>query len=90
MVLSSSDRRATSETCGFLSTMTLHRAPFRLAGWNSLMNRNLLRSPSPSRSCAFASSQAAMGDPENSRELFEYTSGRWMYVLVQCFVHRSF
>lgn len=65
-----------------LSIMTLHRALFRLAGWDSPMDRNLLRSSSPSRSCAFASSRAAMEDIENNRELFEFTSGRWMYLKV--------
>ncbi|KAJ8109195.1 hypothetical protein OPT61_g7638 [Boeremia exigua] len=43
------------------------------------MNRTVLHSFSPSRGCAFASSLAAMKDLENSCELFEYTSGRWLY-----------
>ncbi|KAF1917508.1 kinase-like domain-containing protein [Ampelomyces quisqualis] len=51
--------------------MTIYRAPFRPANWNALVNRSPLRSYSLSHSCALASSQAA--------ELFEYTSGRWIY-----------
>ncbi|KAH7128505.1 kinase-like domain-containing protein [Dendryphion nanum] len=45
------------------------------------MNRNLVRSfsRSRSRSCAFAWSQATTENMENNRELFEYTSGRWIY-----------
>ncbi|PVH97319.1 hypothetical protein DM02DRAFT_597827 [Periconia macrospinosa] len=43
------------------------------------MNRTLLRLSSPNRSCAFASSLAGMQDHANSHELFEYTSGRWIY-----------
>ncbi|KAF1997562.1 hypothetical protein P154DRAFT_547352 [Amniculicola lignicola CBS 123094] len=43
------------------------------------MNRIFIRLFPPSRSCAFASSLATMKDIENGRELFEYTSGRWIY-----------
>jgi hypothetical protein len=87
LVLSSSGRAAISETC-HLSTMTVYRAPSRLAVWESLINRNLLRSSSLGPRCAFASTQAAMEDIENNRDLFEYTSGRWMYVLILYSVQR--
>jgi hypothetical protein len=31
-----------------------------------------------------------MEDIENDRELFEYTSGRWLYVSIQHFVQTAF
>jgi hypothetical protein len=49
------------------------------------MTKSLLRSSSLSRNYAFASSQITMKDNENNRELFEYTSGSWMYVPFLCF-----
>jgi hypothetical protein len=60
--------------------MTLHGAPFRRSGWDSFLNRNIPRSLSSSRSRAFATFQPVMEDMKYNRELFEYTSGRWMYV----------
>jgi hypothetical protein len=57
--------------------MTLQKAPFRHTVWRPPRSRHILSPSSLSRSCAFVSSQ----DPLRNRDLFEYMTGRWLYVL---------
>jgi hypothetical protein len=57
--------------------MTLQKAPFRHTVWRPPRSRHILSPSSPRRSRTFVSSQ----DPLRNRDLFEYTSGRWLYVL---------
>jgi hypothetical protein len=65
------------QTNGPVAIMTLQKAPFRHTVWRPPRSRHILSPSSPSRSRAFVSSQ----DPLRNRDLFEYTSGRWLYVL---------
>jgi hypothetical protein len=65
-----------------LPAMTIFRPSFRPTACNSFVHRNSLRSISLSRNCAFVFSQTAMETIGSDHELFEYTSGRWMYVLI--------
>lgn len=66
-----------------LSTMTHCRAPFRLASRSFYTNRDIPHLYPQRHSCTFASIQAPGEDFEYDRELFEYTSGRWTYVITQ-------
>jgi hypothetical protein len=67
------------------SIMTLRRTPLRSTSWYSLVSKAFYRSASLNCSRTFVSSQAPEEDIENNRELFEYTSGRWMYVEIWWF-----
>jgi len=77
-----------SDALPALSMITPFTAPFRLEGLGLPMNRNVFRSYSSSCSRAFPAFHYAMEDIQN-RELFEYTSGRWMYVLFRFFKYPS-
>jgi hypothetical protein len=65
-----------------VAAMNSHTVALRFRGSGSNLNRTFIRMLSPSRSRAFASSHVDMEANKSRHDLFEYTSGRWMYVSV--------